>query len=155
MDMKTLAFCATATVALLLGLATATRAEVAPPQIAQRQDLMKSNSAAIRTLVRMLRGTEPWDQAAAKRAAATLNGNSKQILSLFPAGSGTESGAKTAAKPEIWSNPGDFQAKAKALEDESTKLVAASDDAALKAEIPIVGKACSGCHEAYRNAPEE
>jgi len=140
--------------ALLLGLAVAGEAEVAAPQITQRQDLMKSNSAAVRILVRMLRGSEPWDRAAAKQAALAINSNSKQIMSLFPPGSGTESGAKTGARDAIWKNPADFAAKAQTLEDESAKLVAASDDMALKAQIPVVGKACSGCHEAYRNAPE-
>jgi len=154
MDMRTLLRRAAIAVALLLGLTVATEAQVAPPQIAQRQDLMKSNSAAVRTLLRMLRGTEPWDQAAAKRAAATINGNSKQIVSLFPAGSGPDSGAKTGARDAIWDNLSDFEAKAKTLEDESAKLAAAGDDTALKAQIPVVGKACSGCHEVYRNAPE-
>jgi cytochrome c556 len=139
---------------LLLGLAAATRAQVAPPQIAQRQDLMKSSSAAIRTLVRMMRGTEPWDAGAAKKAAATINGNSRQIVGLFPPGSGADSGAKTAAKPAIWDNLSDFQARAKTLEDESAKLIAAGGDAAVKEQIPNVGKACSGCHEVYRSTPD-
>lgn len=141
-------------VALLLGLATATEAQVAPPQVAQRQDLMKSNSAAVRTLVRMLRGTESWNDTAAKQAATTINNNSKQIISLFPPGTGAESGAKTGARDAIWDNMSDFQAKVRTLEDESAKLVAASDDAALKTQIPVVGKACSGCHEVYRSTPE-
>ena len=152
--MRTL-FCRAAIgVTLLLGLATATEAQIAPPQVVQRQDLMKSNSAAVRRLVRMLRGTEPWDHAAAKQAATTINRNSKQIISLFPPGTGAESGAKTGARDAIWDNMSDFEAKVKALEDESAKLVAASDDAALKAQIPVVGKACSGCHEVYRSTPE-
>ena len=153
MDMRTLVCRAALAAALLLGLAVATQAQVGP-QIAQRQDLMKSNSAAVRTLVRMLRGTEPWDRAAAKQAATTINNNSKQIMGLFPAGSGAQSGAKTGARDAIWDNLSDFEAKAKTLEDESAKLVAAGDDSALKAQIPVVGKACSGCHETYRNAPE-
>ena len=152
--MKTVVFRATAA-ALLLGLATAAGAQVAPPQIAQRQDLMKANSAAIRGLVRMVRGTQPWDADAARKAGATLHDNAQRLVGLFPAGSGTESGAKTAAKPEIWSNPGDFQAKAQALADETAKLAAAGDDAALKSQITKVGKACSGCHEAYRNTPDD
>jgi cytochrome c556 len=154
MDMKTLFCRAALAAALLLGLAVATEAQIAPPQVAQRQDLMKSNGAAVRTLVRMLRGTEPWNPATARQAAVTINGNSKQIIGLFPPGSGPASGAKTGASDAIWENLGDFEAKAKTLEEESAKLVAASDDAALKAQIPVVGKACSGCHEAYRNAPE-
>ncbi len=153
-DMRTLFYRTAIAVALLLGLVVATEAQVPPPQIAQRQDLMKSNSAAVRSLVRMLRGTEPWDRAAAKQAAATINSNSKQIVSLFPPGSGPDSGVKTGARDTIWENLSDFEAKAKVLEDESSTLVAAGDDTALKAQIPVVGKACSGCHEAYRNAPE-
>lgn len=151
--MKTFVFRTVATAALLLSGAVAW-AQVAPPQIAQRQDLMKANSAAVRILVRMMRGTEPWDASAARKAATTIHANAEQIVGLFPPGSGAESGAKTAAKPEIWDHLSDFQAKARTLEDESAKLVAAPDDTALKAEITQVGKACSGCHEAYRNVPD-
>jgi len=152
--MRTLVCRAALAAALLLGFAVAGEAQMAPPQIAQRQDLMKANGAAVRALVRMLRGTEPWDSGAARQAAVTINRNSKQIIGLFPPGSGAASGAKTGARDAIWESPGDFEGKARALEEESAKLVAAGDDASFKAQIPVVGKACSGCHETYRNAPE-
>src|SRR5882724_9448060 len=59
-------------VALLLGAGFVAQAQVAPPQIAQRQDLMKSSSAAVRTLVQMARGTQAWNSNAAKQAAVTI-----------------------------------------------------------------------------------
>jgi cytochrome c556 len=111
---------------------------------------MKANGAAAKTLTQMVRGEQPWNQQAAHQAAMTLNNNSKQIPSLFPQGSGQETGVKTAALPTIWQNKADFDAKAKAMEAETAKLVAANDEAAVKAQFPNVGKTCGGCHENYR-----
>lgn len=135
----------------LLGIAIVAEAQIAPAQIIkQRQELMKANGAAAATLVKMIRGEQPYTQQAAHQAAVTINNNSKQITNLFPPGSGAEAGVKTGALPAIWQNKADFDAKAKTLQDESAKLVAANDEAAVKAEVPNVGKACGGCHQTYR-----
>jgi cytochrome c556 len=141
---------AAAGVAVLLGVAVIAEAQNAPAQVSQRQELMKANGAAAKTLTQMVRGEQPWNQQAAHQAAMTLNNNSKQIPSLFPQGSGQETGVKTAALPTIWQNKADFDAKAKAMEAETAKLVAANDEAAVKAQFPNVGKTCGGCHENYR-----
>jgi cytochrome c556 len=77
----------------------------------------------------------------------------KQIPSWFPAGSGPETGIKTRAKAEIWSDNGGFVAAAKGLETESTKLasVAAGGNVdAIKAQVKATGGACGTCHNKYR-----
>jgi cytochrome c556 len=141
---------AAAGVVALLGVAVIAEAQNAPAQINQRQEVMKANGAAAKTLTQMVRGEQPWNQQAAHQAAMTLNNNSKQIPTLFPPGTGPEAGVKTAALPAIWQNKTDFDAKAKALEEESAKLMAANDEAAVKAQFQNVGKTCGGCHENYR-----
>lgn len=141
---------AAAGVVALLGVAVIAEAQNAPAQINQRQEVMKANGAAAKTLTQMVRGEQPWDQQAAHQAAMTLNNNSKQIPTLFPQGSGQETGVKTAALATIWQNKADFDAKAKAMEEETAKLMAANDEAAVKAQFPNVGKTCGGCHENYR-----
>ena len=78
---------------------------------------------------------------------------SQHLPQHFPAGSGPESGVKTDAKAEIWSDAAGFAAAAKALQDESAKLVAlveAGDAAGAKAQAGAVGQSCGGCHQKYR-----
>ena len=144
---------AAAGVAVLAGVAVVAQAQEAV--IKQRQEAMKANGAAAKAIADMVKGEKPWDQAAAHQAAITINNTSKAIPGLFPKGSGPEAGVKTAALPAIWSKMDDFTAKAKANEQESAKLVAANDEAAVKAQFGNVGKTCGGCHESYRAKPQQ
>ncbi len=68
----------------------------------------------------------------------------------FPAGSGA---GDTKAKPEIWTDKADFDAKFKNLETASLKLVdvaKAGDAKALGAQFGAVGGTCKACHDVYR-----
>lgn len=142
---------AAAGLAVLLGVGVVAEAQNAPTAIIkERQDLMKSNGASAKALVEMMKGEKPYSQDTAHKAALTINENSKKISSLFPPGSGAEAGVKTGALPAIWQNKSDFDAKAKTLEEESAKMVAANDEAGVKAQFGAVGKACGGCHQTYR-----
>src|SRR5215472_8320903 len=138
-------------IAALLAVGVVAEAQNAPSAvIKERQDMMKSNGASAKALAEMMKGEKPYSQDTAHKAAMTINENSKKISSMFPPGSGAEAGVKTGALPAIWQNKADFDAKAKTLEEESAKLVAANDEAAVKAQFGNVGKACGGCHETYR-----
>ena len=120
--------------------------------IAKRQESMKANGAAMKTLTPIVRGDAPWDQAAATKAAMALADTGKALPQAFPQGSGPDAG-KTAALPVIWQQWSDFQAKSKALADEGSKLTTlaqANDQAGFKVQFANVGKACGGCHETYR-----
>lgn len=137
--------------AALLAAGVVAEAQNAPTEIIkQRQEMMKANGASAKALADMMKGEKPYSQQAAHQAAVTINDNSKKISSMFPPGSGAEAGVKTAALPAIWKDKADFDAKAKKLEEESATLVAANDEAAVKAQFGNVGKACGGCHETYR-----
>jgi cytochrome c556 len=147
-----LAVTAVALAALAGGIAIA-QAQTAPAAaITARQDAMKAQGGAMRTLTQMVRGEQPFNQQAAVQAITTVNNTSKVIPSVFPQGSGPEAG-KTDALPAIWQNWSDFQAKAAALETESAKLLQlaqSGDEAGFKAQLPAVGRSCGGCHETYR-----
>jgi cytochrome c556 len=129
------------------------QAQTAPTQtIERRQEAMKANGGAMRTLTPIVRGEQPWNQQAAIQAATTLNNTAKVIPAVFPQGTGPEAG-KTDALPAIWQNFPDFQSKARAMETESAKLLQlaqAGDEAGFKAQFPNVGRTCGGCHEGYR-----
>ena len=99
----------------------------------------------------MAQGKMPYDKDAAANHAALA-----QTLSRLPwdrFGAGTDKG-KTKAKPEIWTNPSDFKAKADKMQEEVAKLeqVARTGDFnALKAQVGETGKSCKACHDEYRN----
>ena len=143
---------AIALAALAGGIAIAQAQTSGAGAISARQDAMKAQGGAMRTLTPIVRGEQPWNQQAAVQAATTINNTSKAIPSVFPQGSGPEAG-KTDALPGIWQNWADFQSKAKALETESAKLLQLAqtgDEAGFKAQFPAVGRSCGGCHETYR-----
>jgi cytochrome c556 len=73
------------------------------------------------------------------------------IPSLFPAG--TETGHKTKAKPEIWSDTAGFQKDAAnfvAAAQKLETLADADDKAGFAAQFKVVGEACGACHRGYR-----
>ena len=95
------------------------------------------------------------DPAKAALAAKTLDDNAAAIVSWFPEGTGPGGPGieHTHAKPEIWTNWSDFQAKAKTFDDASgvlTAAVATNDPAQIKTALGGVGGACKACHEKYR-----
>jgi cytochrome c556 len=62
-------------------------------------------------------------------------------------------GEKSAARPEIWTNPKGFQEAADRLQSEVVKLASAArakDEAGVKAAFPGVGKSCGACHDSFR-----
>lgn len=72
------------------------------------------------------------------------------IPGLFPAGSG---GGESRARPEIWTNRADFEAKANDLRVAADRLLQrsrAGDAAGFAAEAGAVEAACTACHVAYR-----
>ena len=91
---------AVATTTALTGIGYAV-AQSPAASIEQRQAAMKLNGASMKTLVPMARGEAPWNQAAAVQALENLQRVGQQTVSMFPRGSGTESGTKTAALPAM------------------------------------------------------
>ncbi|MCD6074116.1 MAG: cytochrome, partial [Rhodospirillales bacterium] len=79
----------------------------------------------------------------------------KKLAGLWPAGSITPD---SRAKPEIWQNMADFNAKLAATQKEADTLVANAekgDLAATKAQVPQVINACNACHNTYRGPAKQ
>jgi cytochrome c556 len=85
-----------------------------------------------------------------KAKAADAKTLANAMGSWFPVGSGPESGEKTEAKAEIWSDAAGFAAKRQAFQAEATKLAASSDLEAIKLQFKATGEACKACHMTYR-----
>ena len=147
---------------ILAAAATAAIVTVASAQapspaqtIQMRQANYKQMGAAMKGLSDELRSATPAI-AAVRRHAQLFATHAPQLLRWFPAGTGPESGIRTRAKAEIWSDPEGFRRAGAGLLLASRDLSAAArggDVAAIRAAFRALGRACAGCHDPYR-APE-
>jgi cytochrome c556 len=118
--------------------------------VKQRQAAMTLQGKYFGPLGGMAQGKVPYNQSVVQRNAAFL-----QVLTQMPWDGFDPStkGEKSAALPAIWEKPGEFKQAAERLENEAAKLAAVSksgDEAAVKAQIGALVKACGGCHESFR-----
>ena len=109
------------------------------------------NMKAINEFVEKGAGT-PEDVAA---KAGAIEEGSKQIVALFPAGTGMDDGVgKTGAKKEIWDKPDDFKAAADNMGMLAGKLkeaAATGDKQQIADAFGALGKnGCGGCHQTFR-----
>jgi cytochrome c556 len=117
--------------------------------IEQRQNLMKQNNAATRTMAGMLRGQVPFDLGQVQAALQTYTRAGQQVPNLFPEDSKT--GHDTKALPAIWQNKADFTAHAtKLAQDAQAASTTIKDEASFKAVMPKVLENCNACHDKYR-----
>jgi cytochrome c556 len=79
--------------------------------------------------------------------------SSHDMYGWFPAGSGPETGLKTNAKAEIWSDPADFKKAQDGLAAEALvfqSAIASNDMDQIRAEATKLGQACQSCHQQFR-----
>jgi cytochrome c556 len=137
--------------ALGLGVfATAALAGPADDAIKGRQACMKSHGAVMGVAVPIMKGEKPFDAAALKAAYDKEDAACAGWDGFWGADSQKGETLETWAKPEIWSDNADFQAKGGAWYEAAQKLRASADEAAFKAGFPAVGAACQACHEKFR-----
>lgn len=99
----------------------------------------------------MAQGRAPWDAKAFATAADRAAFISTVAPDTFPPGS--ESGAPTEAKPEIWRNQEEFGRLMRDLQDKTRALAAAAksgDQNAAKAALGAAGQTCKACHDRYK-----
>ena len=128
----------------------AASAEPTPQQIvAARQSAFHLMGAAMGNMRSAIeRGADPSGQAYAARGVARW---ARALPDMFP--ESTAPITPTRARPEIWGNKADFEAKAAALAAAATRLaeVAQSNDKeAFAAQHQATAAACSACHDLYQ-----
>ncbi|MBR0754509.1 cytochrome c [Bradyrhizobium jicamae] len=121
-------------------------------QVKQAQAQMKDNGKNAGALAAMVKGEKPYDQATVNAALAQFEDTVKKFPTLFPESTkGLSPEGDYAASPKIWEDKAGFEAHvasfAKAVADAKGKI---KDLDTLKAELPVIGKQCGGCHETYR-----
>jgi cytochrome c556 len=123
--------------------------------IKQRQDIMKQNGDVVDKATKMMKGELPYDGAAVAEGLKKISAAMDKFPTLFPAGSGPESGVKTAALPAIWPNKADFDARAKQLQKDADAAAKAAPGGmdGFRTAFLAMGKTCQGCHEKYQKQP--
>lgn len=120
--------------------------------IAVRQAGYKEMGKAFKAMNDELKKPNP-DLSQFPAYAKVIRGQSLAIPKWFPKGSGPESGVKTKAKPNIWTENAKFVSAEKALQVETAKLqtVASSKNIdAIKAQVRATGGTCKSCHDSFR-----
>jgi len=140
-------------------IVTAAGAQLAPRQAAAtihaRQANYKQMAAAVKGINDQLRGGNA-SIPQIRRGSAVVARFAPQLLRWFPRGSGAETGIRTRARPEIWSDNAGFTRAGAALVVAARNLDAAArggEVPAIRAAMAGVARACSGCHDDFR-APE-
>ena len=99
----------------------------------------------------MVKGKTPFDAREFSRRADRLEFLGPQLLEGFTQGS--DSGAETDAKAEIWTDFDDFQVKLNDYVKESKKLAEVArngSEAEMKEQFKKTAEACKSCHDKYR-----
>ena len=134
---------------LLLGLGAVSAQQDA---LKNAQTVMKATGKNTGALAAMVKADKPYDQATVDASLAVLEETAKKLPTLFPESmKGLPSDDDYSASPKIWENKADFDAHiatfAKTVTDAKSSV---KDLGTLKAAVPVIGKACGGCHETYR-----
>jgi cytochrome c556 len=117
-----------------------------------RQKGLKALGAAFKTIRDELKGDSP-DAAKIREASGDITQAAGAIDKWFPAGTGPDSGVKTDAKPEVWTDSAGFATAREAFVREANKwaqLGNSTDASAWKEGAASLGESCKGCHEKYR-----
>lgn len=117
-----------------------------------RQQSLKTLGAAFKAIRDELKTDSP-DAAKIRKASADITQAAGAIDKWFPAGTGPDSGVKTDAKAEVWTDPAGFASAREAFVREAHKwaqLGNSTDAAAWKEGAASLGQSCKGCHDKYR-----
>ncbi|MFM7625646.1 MAG: c-type cytochrome [Gammaproteobacteria bacterium] len=144
---------AASTVIVALGLAAVAHAQQnrSAQQIKYRQAVYTVLGTQFGIMGGMAQGRTPWDAKAFATAADRAAFIATVAPDTFPPGS--DAGARTEAKPEIWKNPEEFSRLMRDLQDKTRALAAAAkggDQGAATAALGAAGQACKACHDKYK-----
>lgn len=123
-------------------------AEATDPDVKARQELMKANGAAMKTLSDMAGGKVAFDAAAAQAAKDSLIADAAGIEEKWKV---QATDPDSESKPEIWTAWDDFVAKAGDLGKAAEALDVSSKDT-IGAGLGAIGGTCKTCHTAYKSS---
>ena len=128
-------------------------AQVKPEDVIKyRQSVYKVMGWNFAPMGAMVKGERPYDKEAFARHALVVSQLSPLAMEGFATGS--DKGADTKAKPEIWTKSADFKEKMDKMVGETTKLAAVARAGSfdeIKKQFGATGTACKACHDDYRS----
>lgn len=147
-----------ALIAAVIGTSTLLASGTAAAQV-KPEDVIKFRQSVytvigwhVRPLGAMVKGQAPFDQAEFAKNAEIVAMMSTIAPHAFAPGS--DKGATTRAKPEIWSDAAGFKKAMDSFQAEATKLAQVAKTAtsvdAVRGQFGALGKSCGACHDAYR-----
>ena len=141
-----------AVVSLALGLSAGAAFAQQKPEVMvkQRQAVMTLQGKYFGPMAGMAQGKVPYNADVVKRNSAFLDNLSRMAWDGFDP---STKDVKSNALPAVFNDTAKFKEAQSRLENETHKLYEVSqqgDEAAVKAQIGAVGKACGGCHDNFR-----
>lgn len=140
-----------------LAVAGSALAQFSPKEaVTARVSGYRETGAAFKTLNDQLKTDTPAKimlRISARRIVQTTHDQ----YGWFPQGSGAEAGAKTKAKPVIWSDAAGFKAAQDRFQQQATLMSQAVDGgdlAQMRKQAHDLGEACAACHAKYREREE-
>ena len=145
-------------IAALIGTSTLLASGTVSAQV-KPEDVIKFRKSVytvvgwhVRPLGAMVKGQMPFDQAVFLKNAEIVANMASIAPDAFAAGS--DKGAETRVKPEVWSDAAGFKKVMDNFQAESAKLVqvarTAKDVDAVRSQFSALSKSCAGCHDNYR-----
>ena len=117
-----------------------------------RQSLFALLGANFGPMASMVKGEIPWnDEQFINWSEDLAKASSLDIMRGFPPGS---EGGRTRAKPGIWENTADFEAKIADLRRETVmmaEVARSGDKKALLKQFQKTGGTCKACHDEYKS----
>ncbi len=120
--------------------------------IKYRQSVYRVMGWNFSPMAAMMKGEKPYDKESFVRHATILSQVAPLAMEGFAAGS--DKGADTKAKAEIWSKTADFRDKMDKMTVETNKLATISHAGSfdeIKKQFGATAGACKACHDDYRN----
>lgn len=134
------------TLILALGAGAALAHSGATGVVKERMDAMSGIAKSTKTLGEMAK-SGVIDPTKVQEASAAIAAAARDMPAKFEV---KDVSKPSEALPAIWQDFDDFIAKADALAAAAETLPGASDAESYRASFAAMGKACSSCHESYR-----
>jgi cytochrome c556 len=151
MNKKLLYSCLAVALGAGTGFATFVMAQAKPEVLVkQRMAVMTLQGKYFGPMNAMAQGKAPYNAAVVQRNAGFLDNLTRMSWDGFDPSTAS---LKSNALPAVFKDKAKFDEAGSRLENEVSRLVAVSrsgDEAAVKAQIGVVFKACAGCHESFR-----
>ena len=141
-----------AAVAVLAAVAATAVAQMKPDVVIEyRRSAMTMIGWNFGPMSAMVKGKIAFDAGEFAKHAERIAGLAPQVLEGFAKGS--DKGAETDAKPDIWTHFDDFKSKLNDLVEQSkalSEVAKGGDEAKMKEQFKKLGGACKACHDKYK-----